>query len=423
MSFGAPIWLMAAAGLLIPVLIHWWRSRSGRVLEIASVRFLEKGAQPVARRRRLQDLLLLLIRCLLFIVAAAWLATPLLPPSKSKKAASGWLLISDDVRTAALTGHRKLIDSLLHKGYELRALQKDFPLLTKNTVPAQDSIPYFSLLDAADRRLRDDQSLFLLTGDVRARFGSSKPALAHALTWRLLPVAPAPADTAVVMRPQTVAIHAGKAVKDAVYLEAALAALRHTAMPELSVIAGKETTDKQVDWLFWLDTMASPPADKATHVLQYAGGAATERSTWMSGNTLNPDDRPPLYRQSVTEEKNTGRIWWRNAAGEPVLWSAAGNSNHLYFASRFDPAWNNLVWSPAFPEWLAGLFDAVQHPAGKNLYDNPVQEAELQHFNALAGKAAIAGRSVTVPDLLWIIVLLALFTAERLLTYRKNAGA
>ena len=88
MSFGAPIWLMAAAGLLIPVLIHWWRSRSGRVLEIASVRFLEKGAQPVARRRRLQDLLLLLLRCLLFIVAAVWLAIPLLPPLKAKKRAS-----------------------------------------------------------------------------------------------------------------------------------------------------------------------------------------------------------------------------------------------------------------------------------------------------------------------------------------------
>lgn len=423
MSFGAPIWLMAAAGLLIPVLIHWWRSRSGRVLEIASVRFLEKGAQPVARRRRLQDLLLLFIRCLLFVVAAAWLATPLLPPSKAKKAASGWLLISDDVRTAALTDHRNLVDSLLHKGYELRAFRKDFPLLTKNTAPAQDNVPYFSLLDAADRRLRDDQSLFLITGNARARFGSSKPALAHALTWRLLPMAPASADTAASMRPLTIAIHAGRAVKDAAYLEAALTALRHTAMPELSVIAEKEIAGKQADWLFWLDTAQNLPAGKAAHVLQYAGGATAAGKGWLSGNTLNPGDRPALYRQSVTEEKNTGCIWWRDAAGEPVLWSAAGNSNHLYFASRFDPAWNNLVWSPAFPEWLAGLFDAAQYSPGKNFYDNPVQEAELQHFNALAGKASVAGRSVTVPDLLWIIALLILFTAERLLTYRKNAGA
>ena len=42
-------------------------------------------------------------------------------------------------------------------------------------------------LDAADRQMRDDQSLYLITGDDRQRFGNSKPGLSHELHWKLLP--------------------------------------------------------------------------------------------------------------------------------------------------------------------------------------------------------------------------------------------
>ncbi|MFT4022778.1 MAG: BatA domain-containing protein [Flavihumibacter sp.] len=417
MRFGTPIWLLAAAGIIIPVLIHWWRSRSGRVLEIPSIRFLEKDAKAVARKRQLQDLLLLLTRCLLFIIAALWLAVPFLHRKKTAgKTVSGWLLISDDVRPAALTTYNSLIDSLRQTGYELRAFRKGFPPLEKKPADTGTTIPYFSLLDAADRQLRDDQSLFLITGNDRTRFGSSKPGIAHAITWRLLPVkTPAVADT---IHPISIAIQAGAAVKDAGYLSAAFRALQQAAMPGVTINDYKP--GQTTDWLFWLDTKQEPAAGAAKNIVQYTEGKRVEQNSWLQAKTGGVADRPALYRQAIPEEKKPGRAWWIDAAGTPVLWSAPANDHLLYFSSRFHPGWNNLVWSPGFPEWLAGLLLADQEAA---VADNPVEENELHDFRSVAQKAGMSAENRPIPDLFWLALLLFVFAVERILTYRKNAGA
>jgi len=414
LSFGAPIWLLAATGMLIPLLIHWWRSRAGRVLSIPTVRFLEKDAKAVARKRKLQDLLLLLVRCLLFVLAACWLAKPLLQKRKNTVTRnSGWLLISDDVRANALSTYADLIDSLQRQGYQRRAFRKDFPLLTAKTDSLDTVIPYFSLLDAADRQMRDDQSLYLITGDDRQRFGNSKPGLSHELHWKLLPKKRTEEiDTAVNI---TVAIQADPNSKDAAYLKAAFTALQRTEMPGLLMIDYQPGIT--VDWLFWLDGKA-PATTTATHILQYVDGPIAEQDSWLKAVANPSADRPALYRQSIAENKNRGTVWWSNAQGVPVLWSAPDNAGRLYFSSRFDPAWNELVWSASFPEWLAGLVNQNLQPA-----NNPVEETELHDFPPATAKAAVLTTEKPIPDWYWIGMLLLLFMLERLLSYRKTGGA
>ncbi|HXO78162.1 MAG TPA: BatA domain-containing protein, partial [Puia sp.] len=76
MHFLQPIWLAAMAGIVLPVVVHFWNDRRGKVLRIGSISLLEGASQRKAWSRRISDWWLLLLRCLLLMALPMLLAGP-----------------------------------------------------------------------------------------------------------------------------------------------------------------------------------------------------------------------------------------------------------------------------------------------------------------------------------------------------------
>ena len=65
-----PIWLAAMAGIAIPVIVHLWNLRRGKVLKIGSVALLTEASRRLAWSRRITQWWLLVVRCLLLAALA-----------------------------------------------------------------------------------------------------------------------------------------------------------------------------------------------------------------------------------------------------------------------------------------------------------------------------------------------------------------
>ncbi|MEM7146680.1 MAG: BatA domain-containing protein [Verrucomicrobiota bacterium] len=76
MSFLFPLYLLGAAVVAIPILLHLRRRPPKDRTEFSSLMFLEATPAPLKRRRRLDHLLLLLLRCALILLLAFLFARP-----------------------------------------------------------------------------------------------------------------------------------------------------------------------------------------------------------------------------------------------------------------------------------------------------------------------------------------------------------
>lgn len=79
MSFLFPLYLLGAAALAIPILLHLRRRPPKEHFEFSSHLFLEKTPERLTRRTRLERILLLLLRCLAILLLAFAFGRPYLP--------------------------------------------------------------------------------------------------------------------------------------------------------------------------------------------------------------------------------------------------------------------------------------------------------------------------------------------------------
>ncbi|HEY6902124.1 MAG TPA: BatA domain-containing protein [Puia sp.] len=119
MHFLQPIWLAAMAGVVLPVIVHFWNDRRGKVLQVGSVALLEGASQRMSWSRRISQWWLLLVRCLLVMVLALLLAGPYW--TSHAISVRGWVLADSGAR--AFYGKR--IDSLVKEGWTRRELRGD----------------------------------------------------------------------------------------------------------------------------------------------------------------------------------------------------------------------------------------------------------------------------------------------------------
>lgn len=78
MEFLNPLMLWSALAVAIPIALHFWHQKKGKLLPWAATQWLtEKDLQP-AKGIRLDNILLLLLRCLLLLLLAFYLAKPIL---------------------------------------------------------------------------------------------------------------------------------------------------------------------------------------------------------------------------------------------------------------------------------------------------------------------------------------------------------
>jgi hypothetical protein len=121
-----PLGLLAAIGVLVPILVHLWNIKSGKTLKIGSVALLGLPSNQRSRSLKITNWPLLLLRCLLIFLIAFLLAAPAYRTKQSTSAKPGWILVEKANLPKLWNSNKKQLDSLILKGYELHDFDVNF---------------------------------------------------------------------------------------------------------------------------------------------------------------------------------------------------------------------------------------------------------------------------------------------------------
>ncbi|GAB3827564.1 BatA domain-containing protein [Hymenobacter jeollabukensis] len=195
--FANPAALWALLGLLVPLAIHLWNRRPGRVVPVGALRWLTAGANRRMRRLHLTQWPLLLLR----LTVVAVLAAALLGPRWQRPArpARPQVLVSPEaLASPSWPLLRSTVDSLRRRGAELRLFAPGFPRLADsvasqpqplaNNSDSSTITAWFWPLAAEAADSFPSQPLYLFTSASLAHFAGSRPALPPRLRWQLLPL-------------------------------------------------------------------------------------------------------------------------------------------------------------------------------------------------------------------------------------------
>src|ERR1700754_4283469 len=417
MHFLQPIWLAAMAGIVIPVVIHFWNDRRGKVLRIGSISFLEGASQRMAWSRRISDWWLLLLRCLLLMALSMLLAGPYWVPKDSGK--KGWVLA--DAGAVNLYGGR--IESLMKAGWEKREL---------------DTINYWSGFRAVDMAAPAGGGFFFISLGLWKRFIGTRPGTSRVVHWDIYapkdPMAQwtekawnVSADSARVMTGmarttgrvfhyETVAMKADTGTleitiyadliykQDGRYLEAALRAVQEFTHRRMRVMM-TATAPEGHGWLFWLSEKPLPAVRGFSKIWQYGTGREKKADTWMEGTEV--------YKEIISPRD--GEAVWRDGYGRGVL---EREGDVFSFYSRLNPDWGGLVWSREFPALLARLLFGEEGPGERDLRMMEAGKGAPVMRVGDDGRKPVDARAIDLGMAGWVLTFL-LFILERWLSGRE----
>ncbi len=463
-----PIWLYAIAGVIVPVLIHLWNIRPGKVLQVGSIALLKEEGKQQSRRLQLTDLLLLLLRCLMIILLALLLAKPVWrqrPAVKEK----GWVLVEKDRAPETYQQFQPQIDSLLQAGYTLHYFAPGFEQVSRSSAleaaanDAADStlFSYWALLSALQQQRKGNYPVFLFTTNYLHRFNGPRPVIDTSIHWfaytpadsvstwqadayttasgkiRVKQVTSRPRGTAYSFEEPSVAaappadttslritIFADSYTQDARYLKAAITAIQQYTQRRMQVtmVSQQAALPAETDWLYWLSTRPLPEQTNARFIWQYQSGKVVTAPSHIIAGAFSP---LPLYKRVLPQDTATVTPLWRDGWGQPLLSRQQQGSTTIYnFAGRLDPAWNELPWSADFPARLLQLIFPARDTfvKDKRIIAAAQLQPDLHPQRSMAPITATAiNRDLTL--ICWL-GLMALFLAERILVWHhQKTGA
>lgn len=150
--------LWAMTGVLIPVIVHLWNDRRGRVLRIGSVALLT-GPRPrrVFWSPRLTEIVLLAMRCLLVMALAGLLAGPYVFRNALGR---GWVLVAGRCATA---------DSLVKMGFERHLIDS--------------GVNYWEAFRRVDSVAPAGVPFFVFTPGLVSGFAGTRPVTSREVHW------------------------------------------------------------------------------------------------------------------------------------------------------------------------------------------------------------------------------------------------
>jgi hypothetical protein len=417
------------AGIVLPVMIHLWNNKQGKVLSIGSIAFLDKTSLRKARSRKVSEWLLLLLRCLLLILLALLLSGPYWD-KQAGVTKTGWVLVGAE---PAAEESRAILDSLVKKGFEKHVLPEgnwwnSISLLDRQ---APAGVPFYifgecrlrhfsgprprtnrpikwyitggndSMVQWTDRTwLVGQDSVGVLTGSSRSTGTTYQ--------YRQVSRGEEPSADTSTLR---VAIYADG--PDGQWVAAAVRALQQFTRRRVEVSVEK-AIQGHPDWVFWLSSQPVPRIPGTTAVLFYEQGKEIPVDTWVSGSDIAIEKEVPF---------STGALEpvWLDGFGRPLLGledTEAGRRYHFF--SHFDPAWNGLVWSAELPLYMERLLLGKEGKATQDRRMIDPQQVILapgepeNHLSVVKKEAAF-----DLAPAGWVIIWILLL-AERLLSFKKQ---
>jgi hypothetical protein len=228
-----------------------------------------------------------------------------------------------------------------------------------------------------------------------------------------------------------VAIYSDKYSVDEKYLGAALQTI--IDFTQRKVVVKKYTDAAQIpvkqDWLFWL---SDKPVDasalvKSAHIFNYQQGKIELESSSIktsSAFALAYKEDPAAIYKLVKNEISDGKPIWVDGYGNPVLTQEQSpKTTQYHFYSRFNPAWNDLVWSNKFPKLLLKL--VLYHPDYEAL--NSHGSTRIDHRQMMpniiwSAKKIDNSKIIVQTDLsryFWLM-LIAVFIVERWVAHKNK---
>jgi len=461
-------------GISLPILIHLWNTRKSKTRLVGSVLFFDQAPEKKAWLKRISDPLQLLIRCLLIIAVSVLLAKPFLKSGRPNTNKRGWVLLGREDLPKIYHQFRPTIDSLIRLGYESRYFEANFPRfrLEEALNEPKDStapISYWNIAETISKFPADSFPVFIFTNNRLQNFFGPRPQ-GRSLSWHIYNsidsnrewVSDAwvtPQDsvairkmnsdsnhllfhTAVLSKQEfarskegavkvdtgtmNIAIVAEQGKMEGAYLKAALDAIARFGKRKIRIQFSDDARQIPAakDWVFWLSQQKPVSRPAAKNFFYYDSGKVISRpSVIISVNDMFSPIQ--LYQVLGDHPENTsGKVLWTDGFGAPLLRRIPVNDNTDYcFNSRLDPAFNDLPWSSALPQFLYKLLyekdDAILPAADQRTID----PRQLQ-FNTSGIYEANAlnlgeGQSGDVSKYVWILVF-ALFMLERLLSFFKQ---
>ncbi len=488
LQFLQPLWLWAATGIIIPVLIHLWKVKEGKVLTVGSVILLNAATEKSARSIQLNQLLLLLLRCLLIILFAMFLAGPRWV-QKSSSIGKGWILISQNNGKAAYNQYSNLIDSLFNSGYifkswdtSLVSLKKEEVINSAKSEHLNHTISPWNMIDILNNKSPEGLPVFLFASLTKNQFAGKRPATnlslqifefddqspavsavqhAHIINTdsvmitlgrstsaintienKILAIDGVNADSVLFIRKNNllyahsgltstikiddetyaITIVAERGSYDAEAISAALKAIAQYSQYHfaIDIKTPSDNISATQKWIFWLSEKPVPTNISAEKYFIYAAGKPLQTSSVIITGKPFFSNRPlPLYQKIDIADPvvNAELVIWKDGFGKPLLVKHIDTAERYFFYSRFNAAWNGLVWDPVFPSIL---FDLL---IGEQYHSFPAQFDQRKISNVQTAPAKITGSkkmeinrdALSLASFNWWIILL-LFVVERLLS-------
>jgi hypothetical protein len=483
MQFLNPIWFFALAAISIPVIIHLWNIRPGKTLKVGSISLITEASKSTRRSFKLLDILLLILRCLLLALLALLLAAPVWQKYASAQKAKGWMLIPKESFKETYQKYKLTVDSLDKAGYEFHYFNKDFAKQDLKTILADSSLKdttisanYWSLMKQLENNV-GDSSIYLFTQNGIEHFKGNKPKVKlSALHWQTYTAIDSvsrwidrafitnndaikvtignstPSSTyfttqtvqgsgnndvtinvqngqpfvtlkntnqsiAVDTSTLRIAIYTDKHQVDAGYLKAALSAAVDF-MGRKSVVK-QYSSPAQIpagqSWLFWLSEqpVKNSLLKSTKNIFQYESGKTIDVNSWI--------DPGHIVLAKMVNSTGAYEAIWKDGFGKPVL-GLDGHTWHFY--SRFNPLWNDLVWSDDFPKLMLKLLSEGR-PSQPNGHERRIlNNQQLQPEIFAQPMPQLSYRTNEQADLskyFWLLLLL-LFIAERVLSHKKSTS-
>jgi hypothetical protein len=175
--------------------------------------------------------------------------------------------------------------------------------------------------------------------------------------------------------------------------------------------------------VFWLSTkpVNKQVAQNCDNLFSYEAGKVKDINSWITEQFGALSNRKITLYKSIIATNNNGNALWTDGFGNPVLsFEKQGQTNQYHFYSRFDPSWNDLVWSDDFPKMLLGLI-VGQPVKPDSVHDRRAFDAK-QLLPVINNEVHIStGKIIERTGLAfycWILLVL-IFMTERWLAHKK----
>ena len=182
------------------------------------------------------------------------------------------------------------------------------------------------------------------------------------------------------------------------------------------------------NWLFWLSEkpVDKPVMEQFSKVLVYQTGKVVAVSSWISAEdnytVAQGSQLIPLYK--VIDNKHySGEVVWHDGFGDLILGRKVNDNTLVYsFYSRFNPSWNDLVWSAEFSKMMLRLILDSNLTANELKYDRRVIDAKQilpQKIVKIKDIPKFVSASKDLRHISWLLMVL-LFLMERWLAYKNQ---